>query len=62
MTDDDFASTFGEGFGNREALSCQNPWFMGWEDAVEMWRFSPAAEEGGEGGEEAEEEEKVEVA
>ena len=60
MPDEDFALRFGAEFGNEEALRCQNPWFLGWEDAVEMWTFSsPAAaaaaaekeEEGEEGGE-----------
>ena len=71
MTDDEFALSFGREFGNEKALRCQNPWFLGWEDAVEMWTFSPSAdaaaaaaeeeeeEEGGEGtGEEGEEREE----
>lgn len=68
MPDEDFAlkfKSFGAKFKNKDALRCQNPWFLGWEDAVEMWTFSPAAaaaEEGEEGEQEGEgEEEKVQV-
>lgn len=62
MPDDDFRLRFGREYGNEDALRCQNPWFLGWEDAVEMWTLPPAdadgfeEEEGGEGGEEREEE------
>jgi len=45
MKDEEFEVEFGEKFGNREALKCQNPWFLGWEDAVAMWRFGEEDEE-----------------
>ena len=58
MPDDAFRLRFGCEYGNEDALRCQNPWFLGWEDAVEMWTLPPAdsaafeeEEEGGEGGE-----------
>ena len=57
MTDEDFQKSFGREFGNEEALRCQNPWFLGWEDAVEMWTFSSDADAGLGEEEEGEEEE-----
>ena len=49
MPDADFALRFGAEFGNKQALRCQNPWFLGWEDAVEMWTFFSSPDDAGAG-------------
>ena len=37
MRDEDFAAAFGH---YSERIRCQNPWFLPWEQANEMWDLS----------------------